>query len=245
MKGILGIYIYELYTRFSDTLICQIVRFSNLLSKTGTVVLCPPCQTSFNQEFMAHSQASGCGQAVNGNFHGNFHPIEIIGSVKNDWFIMLSSPEISRHFFQTKRSPGPASSVFSGDLLATDGMRKAPSGWTKNHRSWGYPKICSHDFFHGKSLVKWMISGGSLMKRETSGFKYFDWTKTIQCWDDWLRPEWIFWFRVFQRVKNRKKNHQPDCSKLQKGQLDLPTLTWWPGYRRVPKSTEEWSLDPG
>lgn len=149
-----SVYIYELYTRFSDTLICQIVRFSNLLSKTGTVVLCPPCQTSFNQEFMAHSQASGCGQAVNGNFHGNFHPIEIIGSVKNDWFIMLSSPEISRHFFQTKRSPGPASSVFSGDLLATDGMRKAPSGWTKKPSFLGLPQNMFTWFFSWKILSK-------------------------------------------------------------------------------------------
>jgi hypothetical protein len=34
-----------------------------------------------------------------------------------------------------------------------------------------------------------------------------------------------FGFGFFNELKT-KKNHQPDCSKLQKGQLDLPTLTW-------------------
>ena len=155
-------YIYIIYTRFSDTLICS---FSNLLSKTGTVAV--PFLSNFIQsgvhgpwKWLSFSawlkkeipQASGCGQAVNffGISMGNFIPDRVCEEPQR--FIMAFITLFSRHFFKTKPSWPAFRHRFPGDLLATDGMRKAPSLWTDSPKcSWGYPKIFSHDLFHGKS----------------------------------------------------------------------------------------------
>ena len=162
------------YTRYIYIYIYSIFRHTHLFVlesslknwKSSTV----PSLSNFmkNQEFMAHSTGlrmwPSCQRGISMGF---FHPIEIIGSVKNHWCIMLSSPEISREplvlswnfitnnsavmFIKRSGLPAPRHRFFQvicWPLMACERRRAVE---LKNHRSWGYPNIYSHDFFHGKS----------------------------------------------------------------------------------------------
>ena len=130
---------------------------------------------------------------------GIFHPIEIIGSVKNHWCIMLSSPEISREplvlswnfitnnsavmFIKRSGLPAPRHRFFQvicWPLMACERRRAVE---LKNHRSWGYPNIYSHDFFM-ENPTKMDDIWGYPHEKGNLRFQVFWLKKTIQCWDD-------------------------------------------------------------